>query len=322
MQSRLIEQNLRSLKVPYHVIGGKSFFDRREVKDVLAYASTLLNPADDVSLLRIINTPARGISAATVEKATEWSAQKRCSVFEALRNSEFLDTVATRTRTSIEAFTTFIDAHETAIAQPLADQAALFTKMIEETGYRDDLRRSCKTPEEALGREENLNQLFESLRIAAEKKGDGLRGFLDHMMLRQDREEDDDDAEKAGDAVTLITLHAAKGLEYPRVYLIGLEEGILPHDRSKLEGTVDEERRLLYVGITRARKMLTLTHCKTRVRYGSPEPRNPSSFLKELAPEWLERGTAREIVERPLDENAVQDRFAALRAALAAAGNS
>jgi superfamily I DNA/RNA helicase len=104
--------------------------------------------------------------------------------------------------------------------------------------------------------------------------------------------------------------------------LIGLEEGILPHDRSKLEGTVDEERRLLYVGITRARKMLTLTHCKTRVRYGSPEPRNPSSFLKELAPEWLERGTAREIVERPLDESAVQDRFAALRAALAAAGNS
>jgi superfamily I DNA/RNA helicase len=267
-----------------------------------------------------VNTPARGISSATIEKATEWSAKNRVSVFEALRAPVFLETLAARTRASVDAFTTFIDRYETAIAQPLADQVGLFLKLIEETEYKEDLKRTCKTPEEALSREENLMQLFESLKQSAEKSGEGLRGFLDHMLLRQEREDDEDEQDANRDAVTLITLHAAKGLEYPRVYLIGLEEGILPHDRSKTEGTVDEERRLLYVGITRARKNLTLTYCRNRIRYGSPEPKHPSSFLKELAPEWVERGTAQEIVNKPLTETSIQDRFAALRAALEATG--
>ena len=133
-------------------------------------------------------------------------------------------------------------------------------------------------------------------------------------QIRQEREEDKDEDKSPG--VTLITLHAAKGLEFPHVYLVGLEEGMLPHDRSKVEGTIDEERRLLYVGITRARLTLALTYCGHRIKYGSPMPSMPSSFLKELDPQWLDRRGANEILNAPVTQMSAADRFAQMRAAL------
>lgn len=317
-QSRLIETNLRALKIPYRLIGAKSYFDRREVKEVLAYAQCLVNADDDVSLLRIINTPARGLSSATVERATEWSAKHRCSVFAALQAPEFLAELSARTRASVEAFVTLMDGYETRLNTPLANQPEILRELIKETGYLEDLRRTCKTPEEALKREESVREIMESFDAFQKRSTEGLRGFLDEMSLRQEREEDDDDLK--GPGVTLITLHAAKGLEFPHVYLIGVEEGVLPHDRSKLEGTVDEERRLLYVGITRARQTLALTWCLNRIKYGSPAPCTPSSFLKELPPEWIARCAASQILNEPVKRESVQGRFDAIRALLAQGG--
>src|SRR5260221_7642404 len=152
-QSRLLETNLRQLNIPYRVIGGKSFFDRREVKDLLAYANCLVNTDDDVSLLRIINTPARGISANTVESATEFSARQKCSVFAALRCEEFRATLTKRVVEAIDRFTDLLDRFETKLHTPLSDHAAVVREMMKETGYLDELRRTCKTPEEALSRE-------------------------------------------------------------------------------------------------------------------------------------------------------------------------
>jgi len=133
------------------------------------------------------------------------------------------------------------------------------------------------------------------------------------MLLRVEREEDD---EGEGSGGTLITLHAAKGLEFPHVYLVGLEEGLLPHDRSKVEGTVDEERRLLYVGITRAQKTLALTWCRNRIKYGSAMPCSASSFIKELPPEWIEHRDAAQILNAPVERASAENRFAAMKAML------
>lgn len=307
-QSRLVEENFRRLRVPYRIIGGKSFFDRREVKDVLAYAACLLNVDDDVALLRIINTPARGISDATVEKATQWSIQKKTSVFLALRDEEFLDTLMARTKVSIEKFAAFLDEFETKLHEPLANEPAVLRALIQESGYLADLQRTCKTPEEWLDRERSVNDILSNFEQYEGRSDKGLQGFLDEMMLRQDQE--DEDEETPG--VTLITLHASKGLEYPHVYLMGCEEGMLPHDRSKLEGTVDEERRLLYVGITRAQKTLALTWCRQRIKYGSPMPGIASSFLKELDPMLVEHRDVSEILNAPVGEEKATAKFGAI----------
>ena len=315
-QSRLIEQHLRQFRIPYRLIGGKSFFDRREVKDVLAYASCMLNTDDDVSLLRIINTPARGMSPATVELAVEFSAKAKCSVWKALGDEAFRAQLAGRSRTAVERFCELVDGYETRLLQPLADQPAILRSLVEEVGYLEDLKRTCKTPEEGLSRETNVREMLKSFDEFGQRSSAGLRGFLDEMMLRQEREEDDSDKSK-GTGVTLITLHAAKGLEFPYVYLLGLEEGVLPHDRSKMEGTIDEERRLLYVGITRAMRTLSITWCQSRMKYGSVSPCNISSFSDELDPEFVERKSLGQLESSEVSLESARSRFDAIRAMLA-----
>jgi superfamily I DNA/RNA helicase len=317
-QSRLLESNLRRLHIPYRLVGGKSFYDRREVKDLLAYASILVNPDDDVNLLRIINTPARGISDLTTERALELSAKSHTSVFKALQSPEFLENVTTRTREAVRAFSELLDTYETRLLEPLADYSSVVSALIEETGYLADLKRTCKTPEEGLSRETNVREMLAAMAQHQQRSTKGLRGFLDEVNLDQEQEDDDDKDDKKG--VTLITLHAAKGLEFPHVYLVGLEEGLLPHDRSKVEGTVDEERRLLYVGITRAMKTLTLTHCRDRIKFGSVMPCHPSSFIKEFPEDKIELIDLAKLLSTPVAEETAKNRFAQLKAALNRAG--
>ncbi len=315
-QSRILEENLRRLQVPYRIVGGKSFFDRREVKDLIAYMSVLINPDDDANLLRIINTPARGISAATIEQALQWSVRHKCSLWKALQSEELLANFSSRTAVSIQAFRELLDAYETDVCAPLSDPAAVISKFLAEVEYAAELRRSCKSGEEADARESNLHDMLRDLAEFTKRSTEGLRGFLDGITLDQEREEDKKDDIEKKKGVTLITMHAAKGLEFFHVYLIGLEEGVLPHDRSKTEGTIDEERRLLYVGITRARRTLTLTHCRDRMKYGSASACYPSSFIKELAPELLERIDLKKLLATPVETNAGKSRFAQMRAAL------
>jgi len=315
-QSRILEENLRRLQIPYRIVGGKSFFDRREVKDLIAYMSVLVNPEADANLLRIINTPARGISAATVENALQWSVRQKCSLWAALRSTQFVASVSARTGASINAFVELIDSYQTKIAEPLTEPSAIVTKLIAEIEYATELRRSCKTAEEASGREGNIGDMLRDLAAFAQRSTKGLPGFLDEILLDQEREEEKQEDIEKKKGVTLITMHAAKGLEFRHVYLIGLEEGLLPHERSKSDGTIDEERRLLYVGITRARRTLTLSYCRDRLKFGSVSPCHPSSFIKELAPEFLERVDLKKLLTTPVTEVTGKSRFAQMRAAI------
>ncbi|HEY0793589.1 MAG TPA: UvrD-helicase domain-containing protein [Chthoniobacterales bacterium] len=309
-QSRVLEEHLRRLQIPYRVIGGKSFFERREVKDFLAYLSCLNNPQDDVNLLRIINTPARGIGDTTIELAVQESQPAERSIFETLQNEGFLKLLSNKTRTAVTGFVQLIDGFETAVQQPLADLSQIAGKLLEETAYLEDLRRSCKTAEEALSREENVKEMVRAIAEYQTRSTDGLAGFLAETALNHERAEEKTDTR---DGVTLITFHAAKGLEFPHVFLVGLEEGLLPHDRSKVEGSLDEERRLLYVGMTRARRHLTLSHCAARMRYGSASPRTPSSFLKEIDGQFVERLNFHKLVNTPASEGSARAHFARLR---------
>jgi DNA helicase II / ATP-dependent DNA helicase PcrA len=309
-QSRLIEENLRRLHIPYRLVGGRSFFERREVKDLLAYLACIVNPEDDVSLLRIINTPARGIGASTIELAIQESNQANTSVFETLRSEAFQNLLSERTLGGIRKFTDLIVGYETKIAQPLTDLARTVEELLIEIDYFQDLRRNCKTPEESLNREENVRELVRAISGYQGRSSDGLTGFLAEAALNDDRDAKQDENT---DGVTLITFHAAKGLEFNHVFLVGLEEGILPHSRSKLEGNLDEERRLFYVGITRAKRSLTISHCSNRLKYGSPAPCHPSVFLRNLDTRFTEVVNFQEATNKPAGEQTARQHFARIR---------
>jgi DNA helicase-2/ATP-dependent DNA helicase PcrA len=309
-QSRLVEENLRRLHIPYRVVGGRSFFERREVKDVLAYLSCLVNPQDDVSLLRIVNTPARGIGASTIELAILESNQTNQSVFATLVSEPFQHLLSQRTRAAICKFTELIDEFETKMSEPLTNFSKVVEDLLRQIDYFQDLRRGCKTPEESLNREENVRELIRAIAEYQARSTEGLPGFLAETALDRERQEE---PEKSGDGVTLITFHAAKGLEFSQVFLLGLEEGLLPHSRSKLEGNLDEERRLFYVGITRAKRGLTVTHCTNRLKYGSPAPCHPSSFLKDLDSRFTEILNFHELTNKPAGEGTAKLHFAKMR---------
>jgi superfamily I DNA/RNA helicase len=313
-QSRLLEENLRRMKIPYRLVGGKSFFDRREIKDVLATITCLVNPQDDISLLRIINTPPRGIGATTVELALEHSAKAHRSLFETLTDISFEQEVSRKTAAAIRKFAEDLAAARIHLLTPGADAYAIVNGYLSETGYFEDLKNSCKTPEEALNRESGAKEILNALATHQSKKRGSVQDFLDELSLNREREED-----KKEDAtgLTLITLHAAKGLEFPHVFLIGAEDGLLPHERSKSEGTVDEERRLFYVGITRAMKSLTITHCRNRMKFGSAMSCRPSPFLKEIEGDSVLSESHEDIMSRPVAEEDLAASFASLRAMLA-----
>jgi DNA helicase-2/ATP-dependent DNA helicase PcrA len=309
-QSRLIEENFRRLQVPYRVVGGHSFFERREVKDLLAYLGCLVNPRDDVNLLRIINTPARGISPATIDLAIQESNALKKSIFETLELEAYQELLTQRARDSIRTFTELMDEYETKVSQPLAEITRIVEELLTRIDYFQDLRRGCKSPEESLNREENVREVLRALSNYQSRSTEGLPGFLAEAALNQDRAEE---AETGVNGVTLITFHAAKGLEFPHVFLIGLEEGLLPHSRSKLEGNLDEERRLFYVGITRAMRDLTITHSATRMKYGNTSPCQPSSFLKELDSRFTEIVNFHELTNKPASAGTARSHFAKMR---------
>ncbi len=309
-QSRLFEEQLRRLQIPYRIIGGRSFFERREVKDLLAYLACLANPHDDLNLLRIINTPARGIGASTIEIVVAESNQAKTSIFATLQSPGFHELLSAKTKTAVHGFIELIDRYETQIHQPLVELATIAMALLQEIRYPEELRRSCKTPEEALNREENVRELVRTLADYQRRSTEGLSGFLAEVALDREHEEETDTGK---DGVTLITFHAAKGLEFPHVFLIGIEEGILPHDRSKLEGNLDEERRLFYVGITRAMQTLTITHCANRNKYGGSVPCHPSSFLKDLDPQYVEIVNYHQLANQPASEGTARSHFAKMR---------
>jgi superfamily I DNA/RNA helicase len=323
-QSRPLETALRTAGVRYHLIGGQSFFDRREIRDFLAYLKTFLNPNDDVSLLRIANTPARGLSDVTMERLLAASHERKGSVFSVMKNPAVTATFQARTRESIEAFAEFIERTRATLTGNTDQSPTLDPRpstlsgwadgFLDEIGYFNELRRTEKTPEASENRIRNLKELMATMDESTPAGGslnEGLATFLEDIALDTEREEEE---ENTGDAVTLITMHSCKGLEFPNVYVVGLEEGLLPHSRSKVEGTLDEERRLFYVAITRAMQTLTLSHCGGRKKYGQLMPCHPSQFLKELPEELVEH--ADEKAKTPVTTESGKGMFAAMRDAL------
>ena len=333
IQSRPIETALRKAGVRYHLIGGQSFFDRREIRDFLAYLKMFINPHDDISLLRIANTPARGLSDVTMERLLAASQERESSVFAAMKNPLVQVEFQKRTQENIEAFVEFIErtrgqlqrAAGSLPAEPNSNQnfrqdagntlrlQAWADNFLDESGYLNELRRQEKEPEAGDARVRNLRELTATLdgdNAAGKALFERLEEFLENITLDSDRE---DEADK-GDVVTLITMHSCKGLEFPRVFIVGLEDGLLPHTRSTVEGTLDEERRLFYVAVTRAMLSLTISHCASRKKYGQLLPCHPSRFLKELPPELVEASAEKE--KKPVNETVGKSLFDAMREAV------
>jgi superfamily I DNA/RNA helicase len=287
-QSRPFEMALRQAKVKYHLIGGQSFFDRREVRDFIAYLKLFYNPQDDISLLRVANVPARGLSDNTMQSLLSASQERHCSVYAVMRHTDVLASMVPRTRQAVEGFTELVERARAVLQKEGVSLQVWADKFFDEIGYFEELRRSEKDPEAAEGRIRNLKDLMSTLDGNPPDLSDTgakrLETFLEEITLDSEREEE---KEAKGDAVTLITMHSCKGLEFPNVFVVGLEDGLLPHSRSQEEGTLDEERRLFYVAITRAQETLRLSYCHSRTKYGQALPCHPSRFLKELPPQVI-----------------------------------
>ena len=311
-QSRPLELALRSRHIPYRMVGSKSFFDRREVKDVLSYLHLFANPSADLHLLRVLNTPARGISQASSTQLIERSRELRKSVWSAMCDSSAVQKLNERARENVGRFVKLVKKYRAAFEQMSKSAAELTADLLSEIGYNEYVGRCCKTQEEKLQREAAINELLDTLRQAAPGPGK-LADFLASVSLDNEKEEDDIE-KKSG--VCLITMHAAKGLEFPRVYIVGVEQGVLPHARSVDEGNLDEERRLLYVGITRAQEQLTLTYCAERIRYGKQEKCAPSEFLSEIPSDLYQFVDYERLLNTPADEQTCKDFFASMRAML------
>ncbi|MCG9229397.1 DNA helicase Rep [Vibrio diabolicus] len=282
-QSRLIEKSLMQNRVPYKISGGTSFFARAEIKDIMAYLRVLVNPDDDNAFLRIVNTPRREIGPVTLEKLGSYANMRGKSLFESSFEMGLEQHLTGRGLENLRRFTQWLVA--------IADQAErgdtveAVRSLVRDIHYEDWLYETSTSPKAAEMRMKNVSDLYSW--IVADLEGDNydqeektLKEVVQRLTLRDmmERGEEDEDS----DAVQLMTLHASKGLEFPYVYLIGSEEGILPHQTSIDEDNVEEERRLMYVGITRAQRELTFTMCKERRQFGELIKPTQSRFLDEL----------------------------------------
>ena len=283
-QPRAFELELRQAKVPYVLVGGQSFYDRKEVRDILAYLKLLVNPRDELSLLRIINTPARGIGHTTITRIMETAVAQRKPIWELLSRWHEVKEVTPSAGKAIEQFTAMIDRYARRVARdPLVEIA---NGLIREIRYEDELARAYPKVEDRDSHWESVEEVINALGSYCERspRDASLAHFLQEATLADRPESDDKEAKLQRDAVVLMTLHAAKGLEFNEVYLVGLEEGLLPHKRSIADqgDAIEEERRLCYVGVTRARRILTLTLALGRHKWGKLQPTIPSRFLYEI----------------------------------------
>ena len=282
-QPRPFEVELRRSRVPYVLVGGQSFYDRKEVRDVLAYLRVIANPLDEMSLLRVINTPRRGIGDAAVKALLRRAVDQGRPLWDVLSEADLPDEVPSYTAERIRSFQGLIeDFKKKSDKMRVADLAVELLSRVE---YEAELRRTYKDAAEAEARWESVGDLVSALAgIEARADRPSLSQVLDETALDNRREQDETEGD-ARNAVTLMTLHSAKGLEFSHVFMVGMEEGLLPHKRSVAEDggrAIAEERRLCYVGITRARETLTFTFCKARMKWGVLRPQIPSRFLMEM----------------------------------------
>ncbi|MBM7662759.1 DNA helicase-2/ATP-dependent DNA helicase PcrA [Bacillus mesophilus] len=285
-QSRVMEEVLLKSNISYSIVGGTKFYDRKEIKDILAYLRLISNPDDDISLARIINVPKRGIGATTLDKIANYAALHETSIFEALQMVELIGLSGKATNALIE----FRDQLRNWVQmQEFLSVTELVEEVLDKTGYRDMLKNE-KTIE-AQSRLENIDEFLSVTKNFEEKNEDkSLIAFLTDLALVADIDTLDDEEQKEQGTVVLMTLHAAKGLEFPVVFLMGMEEGVFPHSRSLFEEEeMEEERRLAYVGITRAEESLFITNAEMRTLFGRTAMNPVSRFIAEIPDDILEK---------------------------------
>lgn len=289
-QSRLFEESLRRNRIEYNIVGGFSFYERAEIKDVIAYLKMALNPFDDIALLRVINTPTRGFGKTSLDELQHRAKDFGVSLWETISiitGLEFKERInlTPRALESLKKFKKTIENLQTKVAEvSQTDRKVSDVVMaaIEDTGYANMLR--AENTDESAARLENLEELVNAAVDYDKQEDSGLRDFIDHAALTSDMDKFDRNA-----AVTMMTVHAAKGLEFPIVFLVGLEDGIFPHSRSINDPKeLEEERRLAYVAITRAEKVLYISHSMRRRVYGEEMAAEPSQFLNEMPLELIE----------------------------------
>ena len=281
-QSRVLEEALIKRALPYTMVGGTKFYDRKEIKDVLAYLRVLYNPFDDLSLLRIINVPKRSIGATTVAKLQDYAREKGTSLFMTLTQLHLIDSIKGKTKEKLEEFGILIFT----LVSEMEDKTVLdiLESILDRTGYLAQLEESTDPQDQA--RAENIGELLSVAKDFQDTNPTGtVEDFLEQVALVNDV----DSFEQEESKVTLMTLHAAKGLEFPIVFLGGLEEGLFPHSRTLMNPEeIEEERRLAYVGITRAEKELYISNATTRTVFGSTSSYLPSRFIDEIPEELVD----------------------------------
>jgi DNA helicase-2/ATP-dependent DNA helicase PcrA len=312
VQFRAFEAELRTNGLPYVVVGGMSFFDRKEVRDVVAFLKLALHPHDETALLRVINVPSRGVGKASLDRVLSFATERGIPVSQAFEQAHAIEGLPAQAVEGYLQLRATLD--ESGLAAAGRDLVARLERFLDRIGYQQEVRRLYPDPmtREArwAGVVEILNFAENHVRRAVEPT---LHGFLEELALTSGDEPSQDPGPR-GDAVTLMTLHAAKGLEFPHVFLVGMEEGLLPHARAVAESGVEEERRLAYVGITRAMTTLTLCAALERARHGRRAPAVPSRFLFEAQGQALPSGW-RGVEAEIADANEEQGRGAARRRA-------
>jgi len=296
-QGRLFERALLERNIPYTLSGGQSFFDYAEIKDCICYMRIIANPLDNNALLRILNVPRRGIGTQSVKLLVEGSAKLDLSILEATENTDFLHALSPNIAKNIRVFGSWIRSlREKSLT---CDPDVTLSTLLEDVDYEEWLANNAEDEKESERRNKNVQELLSWIQQIVKKDPSiDLAGVVSSLTLFDIIERQDN--EKNTDSVSITTLHAAKGLEYSNVYIAGFEEGILPHRNSTTEIEIQEERRVAYVGITRAKRNLTLSYSKTRKRYGQIEPCEPSRFLDELPEEEIQwpGGNASQTVDK------------------------
>lgn len=284
-QPRVFESELRRQEVRYVIMGSQSFFDKKEIRDTLSYLKVLENPADETSLLRIINTPTRGIGDSTVQKLLTRAVRQGCSLWQAIPSAVAAKDITPKAAGALERFSGLLDGYRARLRQTPHDLPRVCEDLLEEINYSSEIRKQYKNEDMQAVREEMLEQMVTSLGdYVARAHNPSLAGYLDETTLNGREESSDKEQKLDEDAVRLMTVHSAKGLEFKHVYIVGMEEGLLPHKRSVEEegAAICEERRLAYVAVTRAQDFLTLTRSMARTKWGKKRLSIPSRFLHEM----------------------------------------
>lgn len=284
-QPRLFESELRRQMIPYVLMGSQSFYDRKEIKDLLCYLKAIARDEDEPSLLRIINTPARGIGNASMQRLTTRAVKSGRRIWDVIDEALHEKELTPKTADALKAFQARLHKWRRQFLEQPQQLDSLVQSLIREIGYDSEIEKQYPDEQQRAARragvEEYVNSLAEYVQAARDPS---LVDYLSSIALERRDEEPDKEAMAGSDAVKLMTLHSAKGLEFPRVYIVGMEEGLLPHKRTidGSEGEIAEERRLAYVGVTRAQDALTLTRAATRRKWGKPRKSMPSRFLREM----------------------------------------